>query len=292
MKIAIVNQSKQEIGGGWSFINNIRKGFTKHGQETVDWPLADLVLIPSSSMISKELFREIKGAGKKIVLRVDNIPRNSRNRNTGTTRLLEFAQGANRVIYQSEWAKAYVGGFIGSDGPIIYNGLDLDIFKKEGSYLDFKHKGNPIYLYSRYNRDETKRWEEAWYDYQMIHRGNPNAYLVIVGQFSSELVETNFDFFNGERFEFLGIIDNPERMAQCLRGCDYMLATYYNDCFSNTYLEALACGVELLNPNLTGGTKEMLELWERKGQDYFSLERMIKEYLNCFEEVVNEKACL
>ena len=36
---------------------------------------------------------------KPVVVRVDNIPRNSRNRNTGTSRLRDFTMLADKVVY-------------------------------------------------------------------------------------------------------------------------------------------------------------------------------------------------
>lgn len=284
MNIAIVSESKMSLGGGWSFIGNLIKGLSKTDHTIVDWKAADIVLIPSSSMITKELFRGMKAAGKKVVLRIDNIPRNSRNRNTGTSRLDMMAKEADAVVYQSEWAKRYVGGWLGVDGVIINNSVDEEIFNTNGVGMHFT--GNPTYLYSRFNRDETKHWEVAWYEYQMVHRLNKNAKLIIVGQFASEHLEYNFDFYNNEQVEYLGVIESPEAMASILKGCDYLLATYYNDAFSNTYIEALMCGLELYKPDMSGGTPEILQKWERYGKEHFYLERMIKDYTDLFMELV------
>jgi glycosyltransferase involved in cell wall biosynthesis len=55
-------------------------------------------------------------------------------------------------------------------------------------------------------------------------------------------------------------------MADIYRASDYMFAVYENDCYSNTYLEALACGVELIEVNMTGGTPELLENWKKVGR--------------------------
>src|SRR3990167_11512107 len=107
MKVKLLSESKQAIGGGFSFIGNFKTGaLNVEGIETVeDWESSDIVLIPSSSMVSKEMVRRVKDAGKKIVLRIDNIPRNSRNRNTGTSHLKLFSELADLVIYQSRWAR-------------------------------------------------------------------------------------------------------------------------------------------------------------------------------------------
>lgn len=281
MYIAILNESKQSLGGGWSFIANFKKGLAKTDHKIVDWKDADVCLIPSSSMITKELYQAVKALNKKIVLRVDNIPRNSRNRNTGTTRLHTMSHGADAVVYQSRWAKDYVGGWLKRDGVVINNSVDEEIFNESGLGMHFD--GKPIYLYSRFNRDETKHWEVAWYEFQMIHRRNKNAKLILTGQFSPEQLEYNFDFYNGENIEYLGVVETPEAMAGVLKGCDYLMASYYNDAFSNTYLEAFMCGVELYKPNMSGGTPEIIEKWQSKGREHFELKRMVDEYITLFE---------
>jgi glycosyltransferase involved in cell wall biosynthesis len=259
MKIAILNESKQGIGGGWSFIANLTKGLKEIGVFLSAPDEADIVLIPSATMTSRDRVNELKAKGKKIVLRLDNIPRNSRNRGAGTTRLFDIAQVADKVIYQSRWAKEYLQPFLKRDGTIIYNGIDTNIFKPEGAAKDFVHTRNlyPVYLYSRFNRDETKGWERAWYDFQMIARQNPRAKLIIVGQFSDELKAYNFDFYNKEIIEYFGVVNTPEEMAKVYRGCHVLLAPYFNDCYSNTIQEAIACGLDI-RAELSGGTPELL----------------------------------
>lgn len=281
MKINLLNESKMTIGGGFSFIENFYTGivsYVKDHQITPDWKEADIVLIPSASMISKELFRAVKEAKKKIVLRVDNIPRNSRNRGTGTSRLKMMADNSDLIVYQSQWAKDYVGYFLKKDGIVVYNGIDTAIFKKEGGRKEFR--GSPVYLYSRYNRDETKRWESAWYKYQLIQRKEPSAKLIIVGQFSPEQIQYNFDFYNNEHYEYLGIITEPKEMAAIYRGADYLLAVYSNDCYSNTYQEVVACGVKLFEPDMSGGTPELIK------NGVIDCKDMVGNYLQVFQSIL------
>ena len=117
----------------------------------------------------------------------------------------------------------------------------------------------------------------------MIQRGNPNAFLIIIGRFSNDIRNANFDFFMNEKYEYLGVINDPKEMAKLLRSVNYLLATYARDCFSQTYLEALLCGVKLYKPHMSGGLPEMLELLDEKGKDYFSSKRMVDEYIEYFE---------
>lgn len=278
VRLAIPNDSSQQLGGGWTFRRNLIKGIKSKCQVVDRIEDANIVLLTSATMITRDTVEKIKRLNKKFVLRIDNVPRNSRNRNTGASRLKDYAKLADKVVYQSNWAKDYLSPFVKKDGEVIYNGVDTDIFSKDGPRYDFK--GEPVFLYSRYNRDETKRWEEAWFKYQAIQRENPSAKLVIVGNFSPEQIEYNFDFFMGENYEYRGIVTAQEEMAKILRGCDFLLATYYNDCYSNTYQEALACGVELFEPNMSGGTPELIK------RGVISLELMADDYLKVFEEVI------
>jgi len=279
IKIVIPSDSKQQIGGGFTFRRNLAKGLKKLGHEVVeDYGVADIAVVAGVTMVDRATVEDIKTRKIKLIVRLDNIPRNSRNRNTGTSRLRDFTILADAVVYQSEWAKEYLMPFVQREGTVIYNGVDTNIFHEHGSRIDFK--GSPSYLYSRFNRDETKRWEEAWYEYQMIQRRNPRAKLVIVGNFSPELIQYDFDFFMRENYEYVGIIGSPEGMAKIYRSCDYLLATYYNDCYSNTYCEAIACGCQLYKPNMTGGTAEVVE------QGVISLEKMAREYVAVFERLL------
>ena len=276
MKIIYLNDSQQSIGGGWTFKRNLEKIMTKMGHQTVeDLKQADIAFVAGPTMVTRETIDSVKASQAKLVVRLDNVPRNSRNRNTGTSRLKEFAQKADQVVWQCVWAQDYLEDFVQSRGVIIRNGVDMEIFNKTGKKIDFGTKEN-VFLYSRFNRDETKNWEVAWYKFQMLYRENRERKLILVGQFSPEQVEYNFDFFRGEDVTYFGVVDDPNRMAEIMRGCGHFLATYYNDCYSNTYQEAIACGCELFEPDMSGGTPEMVCVPPK------SLEEMGEEYEKLF----------
>lgn len=281
IKVYLANDSSQETGGGWTFLRNIAKGLTKLGHQVVDKiEDCDIVLISGVTMVKRETVDRAKELDKKIVTRCDNVPRNSRNRNCGTSRLQEFARRADEVVWQCQWAKDYLIDFIGREGKILYNGVDTDIFRPQGQTFDFGDK-DLVYLYSRFNRDENKRWELAWYKFQLLFRENKNRRLILVGQFSPEQQECSFDFFRGEKVDYLGIIDEPEQMARVYRSCGYLLATYAHDCYSNTYQEFLATGGQLYEPDMSGGTPELIK------NGVITLEQMAKEYEKVFIEVLN-----
>lgn len=287
MKIHFLNDSKQGIGGGWSFMRNLRKALETYTDLQIVNSIeeSDICFVSGPTMVSRQTIDKVQQLGKKLVVRLDNVPRNSRNRNTGTSRLKEFAERADMVVWQCQWAKDYLRGFLApKDERIIYNGVDQDIFSPSGDRVQLGTE-KVVYLYSRFNRDETKNWETAWYEFQLIAREHPRSKLVLVGNFSPEQIEYNFDFFRGEDIQYIPPVTEPEKMASIMRGCHFLLATYINDCFSNTYLEAMSCGVELTKINMSGGTPEMIALWQTQGREYFGLKRMADEYYLMFMEL-------
>ena len=281
MKLYIAKQDEAKTGGGWSWISNAKKALAEH---LVPYEEADIYLIPSPSMVSKEEVDQAQSDGKKIVLRCDNIVRNSRNRNTGMSRMKRFSEQADLIIYQSEFAKDLLMPYLKRDGKIILNSCDTDIFHPNGRQEDTVAK----FMYSRVNRDETKNWEMARYTFQMesLNRDG-DAFLNIVGQYSPELVEYNFDFYMDEKYRYWGTITDPSTLASLYRDSDYLIYTFWNDACSNTLIEALCCGcipIDYYDMATTGGSAEILHnFYEHGGAEYFGLARMKKEY----EEAIN-----
>ncbi|MHA1225153.1 MAG: hypothetical protein ACTSR2_00520 [Candidatus Hodarchaeales archaeon] len=283
MKIYIPQRAKYGIGGGWTFTRNIQKALGGKVQFVNSLEDCDIYFIPGSTLAERNEVKKVKGLKKKIVLRIDNVPRNSRNRNTGTFRLYDYSQLADEVIYQSEWARRWIYPFIKREGVIILNGTDETIFKPEGPKIP--KEGNPQYLYSRYNRDETKRWERAWYDFQKIYYENPEAHLWIVGRFSPEQEKYHFDFFGGaeKRYRYFGVVKSPEEMAMIYRGADYLLYTYEMDACSNVLVEAIMCGMKIILR-----TDGMGSAWEimKAPKEQLTLKFMGERYLEVFNKVL------
>lgn len=255
MSLHIFNYEPNRVGGGWTAARHLANGLGH-----ISYEEADTVLITGPTMATHDQVEQAKRDGKKIVLRVDNAVRDSRNRGTGMTRMLAFTEAADLVIYQSEWAKEFLYPFIKKDGAVILNGVDTKRFTK----------GNPpddSYLYVRSSRDEGKQWIMAWYWFV----NNPGT-LEIVGKFSSENLDYSFDFFNGERYRFMG---EQRDMADVYRRNKYFLYTYLNDACSNTLLEARASGCEIVDVYgmaKTGGAPEIMACED------ISVERMVREY--------------
>lgn len=281
MKIHIANYEPNRQGGGWTFTNNLAKGFKHESYEE-----ADIYFIASPSMVSREDVQTAQKDGKKIVVRVDNILRNSRNRNTGMSRMKEFVDLADQVVYQSEWAMDMLQPYLKREGVIINNACDTGIFNMQGR----EENEQAEFLYSRVNRDETKNWEMARFIYQdESAKRNNHCLFNIVGNYSPELVEYNFDFYNGELYHYWGTVTDPNLMATLYKKSDYLIYTFFNDACSNTLIEALCSGCMIVDPYemlSTGGSAEIMHFWnEHDGMEYFSLARMFKDYQKVFDRL-------
>lgn len=284
MKIYLANYEPGRIGGGWAFARNFVKGMDGI---TTNYDEADIYFITSASMVSREDAMKAKEDNKKIVLRVDNILRNSRNRNTGMSRMQDMANLADLVVFQSNAVREMLGWWL-FDGKyknnkVILNSTDEDIFFND-KLADWN-----TYLYSRYNRDETKNWEVARYYYSKIAEMDNEEHkhiLNIVGKFSPELVEYNFDFYNDENFKYWGEISDPYAMADIYRNNHHLIYTYWQDACSNTLIEALMCNchIDFVDDYFKrGSANEIMTLFEVYGKDYFKLHRMCSEYTNAMK---------
>lgn len=266
MRIYIAKYEPDRQGGGWTFQRNLANGLSEF---ISDYDNSDIYLISSASIVQRDEVIRAKEDGKKIVLRLDNAIRNSRNRNTGMSRMRDFCELSDLVIYQSEWAREFLLPFTKTAGEVILNGVDT-------SYFNSNDRSAPegSYLYVRSSRDEGKQWIMAWYYFV----NNP-GYLEIVGKFSTDNLAYNFDFFNQEVYSFAGHIPDLRPVYKRNR---YFLYTYLNDACSNTLLEARASGCEIIDVYgmlKTGGAPEIMACND------ISLERMCKQYLGAMESL-------
>ena len=281
LKIYIANNSTQTIGGGWTFLSNFKKGAAGKVQFVADWKLCDIYLIMSCSAADRGEVASAKQAGKKIVLRVDNIPKRSRNKKNPADSLRMFGAMADEVVYQSEWAKQYAGWITKRRGVVIYNGVDYEHF-----YFKDNPKDRPErYLYVSYNTDENKRWPEAAYDFHMRFRDNPEIEIWLVGTFgkqTGELLINDFDFFAGEQYRYIEPVADREALADIMRQCKYFYFPAYNDASPNSLAEAIACGCEPLLINPSGGSQEVYDLFRSRT---YSIQTMADKYLAIFNSL-------
>ncbi len=89
MKIYIPNISKQKVGGGWTFMRNLKKALKDRVLFVNTWQESDIVFIVGVTITDPYEVIEAKKAGKGIVHRVDNVPKKSQNKSYPTQKIQE-----------------------------------------------------------------------------------------------------------------------------------------------------------------------------------------------------------
>lgn len=265
MKIHVPYISDQSIGGGYTFYRNFLKGFERKFPEIQFVPEAeehDILFAFSPTTINGETIERSKKRGAKFVLRMDGVPEDSRNSGRGTRRMVEYARAADFIIYQSDFILKTVGAILKDNGvtarrAVIHNGVDLEIFKPEGDKLPMI-KGKPVILNIAYRKDNNKRYEEVLAMYREYWTENKEANLILLGRYPTEWMNYNMGFFNGERFQRMGVATDEGGKAAIIRSCHVMFYPSFADPAPNVVLEAIACGVPVIY-NSYGGTHELLK---------------------------------
>lgn len=281
LKVYVPNISNTPIGGGFTFLRNFKKGLNGKVKFVDNWRDCDIIFVFGITTMDKTEVHEAVKAEKKLVLRVDNIPRKSRNRRQSPAeRLKEFGQIASLVVYQSKWCERWAGYFAGK-GIIINNGVDLSVFNMNGRESDAH-----TYLYIDYNPNPFKRFDEAIYWFENIWRTDNTAHLVIAGNVPKEYLENpeyNWDLNVPAKVEYEGIMNTPEEVAELMKRCDYLIYPSFAEAYPNTVLEAVACGVKPIFLNEEGGSTEAHANSMIKIK---TIEEMGEEYLQAFNKVM------
>ncbi len=297
VKIYCPNKSNTTLGGGFTFLRNFRKVLEGKVQFVDKWQDCDIIFLFGVTSIDKNEVHEAVKNGKHLVLRVDNIPRKSRNRRCSPAeRLKEFGEMATVVVYQSRWAKEWASYFSG-DGMIINNGVDISIFYPEyrttasinsslrGKDDYYKEKRNK-FLYIDFNTNPNKRFEEAIYWFEKEWRKDNSAELTIIGNVPKmylEHPEFNWDLNVPAKVVYLGVLEKPEDMALIMRSHDFLIYPSFAEAYPNTVLEAIACGMDIIHYNQEGGTVEAIN---NNKQLIRTIEEMGEEYLGLFNLII------
>lgn len=257
MKLYIPKTAKADIGGGITFLKNFIAQAAKFGLEVTHDGIADYdLLFVANPMHAERIdFSDAKAKGKPIVLRTDNIPEDWNNRGTAISKLRDFIGMADRIIYQSRWAKEKYLEFGAGEGKVIHNGVDCLLHTPSGEQI--ADTAYPRLLYVKSSRNENKRYPEAMEMFRRYWQTNKKSKLFLVGKFADDLHKYNFGFYNGENYQYLGIFP-PEQMPMIYRSAEVLLFPAYADCFPNCVLEAMSCGVvPIIHPY--GGAAEMIQ---------------------------------
>ncbi len=308
MKVYLPNDSRMSIGGGWRFRENLIKGSKGLFEITDSLNDADISLIAGATMVLPETFTKLKEK-TKVILRLDGVPEAWRNDGRTWGRFKHYFEASDGVVCQSEFVKMTTFDWlhkVTKECPrwcVIMNGVDKNIFKKEGDKIDFgkeaiadgtymgkRKNGVRVVLNINSRKDENKRIEEVITRYRYEKLKEPNLVLVLAGKYPTYLTENQFglyDYERGKDWFYLGVMDDPEKVADLMRSCDEFWFPSFADPCPNVLIEALHCGCKIMYAPSFGSTEEITNLFE-KGYD-FGLENMSRRYQHFFMEILNEK---
>lgn len=281
-----IPQNDEKVGGGWSFLRNFKKGLEEAGHK-ISSENYDLSMVCGATMVTRQQWEEAKN--KPRVLRADGIPEDFRNRGTGWSRIRDYANEANLVIYQSEFSKNTTGRLLKKDGSIIMNGVDTSVFKPDGP-TDSKF-GSPSIIYNHFRNDPNKRFQEVIERFRQYKIDNPKSAITFIGDYPKDQVRWTekwdfgmLDYKQDADWRYLGIIKDRKELAKKLRSAEFFAWPSFADPCPNTLIEALSCGLQPIWTNLYGSTDEIHNKFKDKYD--FSLSNMIRQYIKEFEKLL------
>lgn len=283
MRIHIPYISDQNIGGGYTFYRNFVKAIQTYFpdiQIVQEHEPHDILMAFAPNTVTGEVIARSKQKGAKFVLRMDGVPEDNRNSGRGSRRLVENSLQADHIIYQSMFTKQTVGMLLARNGvhcpsSIIMNGVDHEVYTPDGPKIDFKGKPNILSIF--YRKDPNKRYEEVLAMYREYFSHNNQANLVLLGRYATEWMTYNMGFFNGEKYQRLGVVTDELAKATMIRSCDMLFYPSFADPAPNAVLEAIACGVPVMY-NGYGGTAEIVH----KGGVPIDYNRMFTDQIDDF----------
>jgi len=262
MKVYIPNVSKTEIGGGWTFLRNLKKASEKlddleivNSSET-----PDVLFAFSPTTIDGETIQKYKAKGIPFVLRLDGVPEDSRNSGKGTRRLVEYAKEADYIVYQTRFVQETLGKIlhnlgVEAPGKVVYNGVDTEVFTPKGPKMPFE--GKLKILHVNYRKDNNKRVEEVVQMYRELWTERHDTNLILMGRYPTEWVQYGMGLFAGEKYQTVGVVTDEKYKAMIMRSCDVLFYPSYADPAPNVVLEAMASGLPIIY-NWYGGVAEMV----------------------------------
>lgn len=303
INLYLPNDSQMGIGGGWTFRDNLIKGLSRFDDVHIVDELSDanIALISGATMITRDTFVQIKDAGIPIVLRLDGIPEEWRNRGTGFSRLKDFYKESDFIVCQSSFVMGTVlrwleraNGEPGKPSVRIYNGADTDIFNPDGNRIIYGPDFDRSILSVISRKDPNKRFEEVVERFRYYKLDHPEGFLTIVGNVPTEMSQYDFGLYGmkkGKDYHYQGQVTDPQTMAALMRGHKYLAWPSFADPCPNVLIEALQCGMTPVWWNDYGSTPEITHYWELRNDPvkFFSIDLMAKKYRHVFRQLTEYK---
>lgn len=175
-----------------------------------------------------------------------------------------FVRWADASVSASHYNAAQVRKRYGIDPIVVYNGVDLELFKPQPD--------NDAAVLTEYGLTETPahtallyagrlvRWKGVEYLIRALPMLNPTStplWIAGEGPYEDELRALAAKLGVTERVHFLGRVEQS-KLAALYRSCATLVATsFVNETFGMALCEAMACGAPVVASNF-GGFREVL----------------------------------
>lgn len=134
---------------------------------------------------------------------------------------------------------------------LIHNGIDTTIFRRYDKQEARKKLGlisdACIFLFSSYKLDEKRKGLDRLIG-ALESVDKPNKMLVCIGGFSynNPIPDTSFPVI------FTGLLVNQDKISLLYSASDFFLQCSYEECFAQTPLEAMSCGIPVISTPCSG----------------------------------------
>ncbi len=252
MKIFLPFKVK-DIGGPSSFARKFKEGIEAGGHEVTYEYCTDYDVLFLIVQCPLRYLLDAKKRRKKIVQRLDGTYYWTVS---GWKFPLLNAKAAyirhlftDFTVYQSRYSQACANRFLGKkrrdNHAIIYNGVDLDLFRPEGEKAIVRDDKLQTLFFtaSAFRRkDQILPLIKAIKIYRKKY--NPHFKLYIAGNFTGEVSDYPQELKKLKFITLLGKVANNE-LPRYERSADVFLFTHLNPPCPNNVIEALACGLPI-----------------------------------------------
>lgn len=233
----------------YTFLANLRAFLDAHAiPHTADVNDDYDVLFVNSWAVPYETVRRAKAEhhGVRVVQRVDGSSRDYGGYRGGDVRQARVNVLADLTVFQSQYSKLSTTAkfrVVDQDGPIIYNPVDLALFRPDGPRLQFGPGRVAVACaaWSTNSRKGTRGLDD-------LASNHPDVDFVLCGRFEAVSLRPNIIR--------LGHVSHAD-MALAFRSCDVFLNLSENDPAPNVVVESLASGVPVLYRD-SGGVPELV----------------------------------
>lgn len=290
-------------GGGFYFLQTFANFLGKSGWKvTQDLTEKYDVLFTNHWMTpAQDILNAIRHNPKvRVVQRIDGAAQNYGRDAEADERQAKVNRFADLTIFQSQYARFSTRekfAIIGQDGPIIYNPVDVEIFRPEGPVRELP--GNTRIACVTWSTNPYKGAAQIY----AVAKGNPDIDFVLCGNFT--------DAPDLPNLHQLGLLNRAD-LATALRSCRALLTFSKNEACPNHVLEALAsglpvlyedsgamaeviadCGLPVTTQSFSVELKKILKDWERlsglarkRATEHFHPQKTLSKYVEVILEAL------